>query len=101
MDAPLKVLIADDHPLLLQSIRRALEASEDIEVVGEAHSGEELLALVGRRKRHLVLLDLRMQGPDGLECIAAIQRSWPAVKIDAFSACEDRPRIDGQLHARL
>jgi len=99
MDAPLKVLIADDHPLLLQSIRRALEASEDIEVVGEAHSGEELLALVGRRKPHLVLLDLRMPGPDGLECIAEIKRSWPEIKTVAISACEDRPSIDAALLA--
>ena len=48
MEAPLKVLIADDHPLMLQGIRRALEAADDIEVAGEARSGEELLALVAR-----------------------------------------------------
>ena len=48
MDTTLRVLIADDHPLMLQGIRRALEASDDIEVVGEARSGEEALALVDR-----------------------------------------------------
>ena len=48
METTLKVLIADDHPLVLQGIRRALEASDDIEVVGEARSGEEALALVER-----------------------------------------------------
>jgi DNA-binding NarL/FixJ family response regulator len=99
MDASLKVLIADDHPLLLQAIRRTLEASEGIEVVGEARSGEELLALVPRRNPHLVLLDLRMPGVDGLECIAEIKRSWPDVKTVAISACEDRASIDAALVA--
>ena len=48
MDASLKVLIADDHPLMLHGIRRALDGSDGIDVVGEAHSGTELLALVER-----------------------------------------------------
>jgi DNA-binding NarL/FixJ family response regulator len=99
MDGTLKVLIADDHPLLLNAIRRTLEASEDIEVVGEAHSGQELLALVGRRKPHLVLVDLRMPGIDGLECIAEIKTSWPDIKTVAISACEDRASIDAALLA--
>src|SRR5207253_10338634 len=97
--APLKVLIADDHPLILQGIRRTLEASDGIEVVGEARSGEELLALVERRKPHLVLLDLRMPGLGGLECIAEIKRSWPEIKTVAISACEDRASIDAALLA--
>jgi DNA-binding NarL/FixJ family response regulator len=99
MEAALKVLIADDHPLLLQSIRRTLESSDGIEVVGEARSGEELLALVRRRKPHLVLLDLRMPGMDGLECIAEIKRTWPEIKTVAISACEDRASIDAALLA--
>jgi DNA-binding NarL/FixJ family response regulator len=99
MEAALKVLIADDHPLLLQAIRRTLEDSEGIEVVGEAHSGEEVLALVGRRKPQVVLLDLRMPGIDGFECIAEIKRSWPEIKTVAISACEDRPSIDAALLA--
>ena len=67
METSLKVLIADDHPLMLQGIRRALETSEDIDVVGEARSGEEVLALAERRMPDLVLLDLHMPGLSGLE----------------------------------
>jgi DNA-binding NarL/FixJ family response regulator len=99
MEASLKVLIADDHPLMLQGIRRALEAAEGMEVVGEAKSGQEVLALVERRKPHLVLLDLRMPGMDGLECIAAIKKKWPEIKTVALSACEDRASIDAALLA--
>jgi DNA-binding NarL/FixJ family response regulator len=99
MEAPLKVLIADDHPLVLQGIRRTLEASDGIDVVGEARSGDELLALISRRKPQLVLLDLRMPGRDGLECIAEIKRSWPEIKTVALSACDDRASIDAALVA--
>jgi DNA-binding NarL/FixJ family response regulator len=99
MDGPLKVLVADDHPLILQGIRRTLEESEGIQVVGEARSGEELLALVERRKPDLVLLDLRMPGLDGLQCIAEIKRSWPEIKTVAISACDDRASIDATLLA--
>jgi DNA-binding NarL/FixJ family response regulator len=99
MDASLKVLIADDHPLMLQGIRRALEASEDIDVAGEAGSGDEVLALIERRNPDLVLLDLHMPGLDGFECVAEIKRRWPEVTTVVISAFDDRASIDSALHA--
>jgi DNA-binding NarL/FixJ family response regulator len=99
MDTPLKVLIADDHPLILHGIRRALDGSEDMDVVGEARSGDELLALVPRRKPDLVLLDLNMPGKDGLECVAEISRAHPSVKTVVISAYDDRGSIDSALRA--
>src|SRR5260370_39882556 len=89
MDATLKVLIADDHPLMLHGIRRALEAAEDIDVVGEARSGDEVLALVDRRKPVLVLLDLHMPGIHGPAAIEETKRAWPDVKIVAISTSDD------------
>jgi DNA-binding NarL/FixJ family response regulator len=99
MDATLKVLIADDHPLMLQGIRRALEASDDIDVVGEARSGEEVLALVERRKPDLVLLDLHMPGLHGLETVAELKQRFPDVKTVVISASDDRASIDSALLA--
>src|SRR5438270_239085 len=99
MDAALKVLVADDHPLILQGLRRSLEACDDIEVVGEAHSGAELLALVERRGPDVVLLDMRMPQPDGLECVREIRRSWPDVRTVMLSACDDAESIDAALLA--
>jgi DNA-binding NarL/FixJ family response regulator len=99
MNARHKVLIADDHPLMLQGIRRALDASEDIEVVGDARSAEELLALVDRRSPDLVLLDLHMPGMGGLECVAQLKARWPHVKTVVISASEDRASIDAALLA--
>lgn len=99
MNAKHRVLIADDHPLMLQGIRRALEASDDIEVVGEARSGEELLALVDRRRPDLVLLDLHMPGMGGLECVTQLRARCADVKTVVISASEDRASIDAALLA--
>jgi DNA-binding NarL/FixJ family response regulator len=97
--APLKVLIADDHPLILAGIRRTLESHEDLEVVGTASSGQEALALIERRRPDMVLLDLRMPGVVGFEFIARIKHSWPDVKVVVLSACDDRASVDGALLA--
>jgi DNA-binding NarL/FixJ family response regulator len=97
--APLKVLVADDHPLMLAGIRRTLERSEDIDVVGEAYSGPEVIRMVERRRPELVLMDLRMPGVAGSDCIAQIRNTWPKIKVVVLSASEDRPSIDGALEA--
>jgi DNA-binding NarL/FixJ family response regulator len=99
MNTTLKVLIADDHPLMLQGIRRALEASEDIDVIGEARSGEELLALIERRNPDVVLLDLHMPGLGGVECVTELKARWPQIKAVMLSASEDRSSIDAALLA--
>jgi DNA-binding NarL/FixJ family response regulator len=99
VEKSLKVLIADDHPLILQGLRRTVEAREEIDVVGEAQTGAELLALVKRRQPDVVLMDLRMPGLDGIDCIREIRQSWPEIKVVVLSACEDRAPIDSALAA--
>src|ERR1700730_138461 len=99
MESVLKVLVADDHPLILQGLRRALDGCEDIEVVGEAHTGTEVLPLVEPRRPDVVLLDLRMPWMDGVACIEAIKRSSPDVKTVILSACDDRAAIDSAVRA--
>lgn len=95
----IRVLIADDHPLIIAGIRRTIEQSEDFEVVGEARSGPELLTLVERRGPDIVLLDLRMPGVSGVEHISQIRERWPDLKMVVLSACDDRPSIEGALGA--
>jgi DNA-binding NarL/FixJ family response regulator len=97
--APLKVLIADDHPLVIAGIRRALERTDEIEVVGEARSGSEVMTLIERRRPQMVLLDLRMPGGCGVDRIATIREEWPDVKVVVLSADEGRASIDGALRA--
>jgi DNA-binding NarL/FixJ family response regulator len=97
--APLRVLIADDHPLVLIGVRRMLEANEGIEVAGEAQSGPEVLALTQRRGPDVVLLDLRMPGVQGGSLIARLRAEHPRVRVVVLSASEDADSIDQALAA--
>ena len=62
----MRVLLADDHRLTLEGIRCALEGAEDIEVVGAATDGSQVLPLIGQTNPDVVLLDIRMPQLDGL-----------------------------------
>lgn len=95
----LKVLIADDHPLILAGLRRALADHDDIEVVGEAQSGSEVIPLVERRRPDVVLMDLRMPGDPVIDCIRRIAEDRPETKTVVLSACDDRPSINAALNA--
>jgi DNA-binding NarL/FixJ family response regulator len=96
---PVRVLLADDHPLMLVGIRHMLETYEDIEVVGQAGSGPEMLALIERRAPDMLLTDLRMPGFDGVGGITEITRRWPNLKVVVLSACEDRSEVNAALVA--
>jgi DNA-binding NarL/FixJ family response regulator len=89
----MKVLIADDHRLILAGIRRALEAVEDIEIVGEANVGSQVLPLVRRTSPDVVLLDMRMPQMDGLACLDQIRKHCPKVKVVVLSVFGDAEHI--------
>jgi DNA-binding NarL/FixJ family response regulator len=93
----LKVLLADDHPLVLTGIRRALEEADDIEIVGEARTGSQVLPLVGRTKPDIVLLDIRLPQLDGLACLDLIRKRHADVKVVVLSAFGDPDHIQAAL----
>jgi DNA-binding NarL/FixJ family response regulator len=95
----IKVLLADDHPLIIAGIRRTIEHLEGMEVCGEAHSGAELMRLIERRCPDLVLMDLTMPGVVGVEAIERIHESWPELTTVVLSACDDSASIDSALQA--
>jgi DNA-binding NarL/FixJ family response regulator len=92
-----RVLIADDHPLILAGVRRALEDAEGFEVVAEARTGSQVLPLIGREKPDVVLLDIRMPQMDGLACLDLIRKRHPEVRVVVLSAYVDRERIEAAL----
>ncbi|MBB6119433.1 response regulator [Nocardiopsis algeriensis] len=77
----IRVLIADDHPVVRDGLRGAFAAEEDIEVVGEAANGREAIEQVGRLAVDVVLMDLRMPVLSGVEAIAALSRTRPEVRV--------------------
>ena len=89
----IKVLLADDHKLILAGIRRALEEVDDLEVVGEAESGSQVLPLIHQTNPDLVLLDLRLPDMSGLACLDSIRQRYPDVKVIILSAFNDPEHI--------
>jgi DNA-binding NarL/FixJ family response regulator len=96
-DQGMRVLVADDHKLILEGIKRALDEAEDFEVVGECSSGSQVLPMVGRTNPDLVLLDLRMPGADGLACLSQIRKRHPDVKVVVLSVSTDENVIQTVL----
>lgn len=82
----IKVLIVDDHALVRMGIRRLLDDLPDMEVVADAESGEQALALVKSHKPDVVLLDMKMPGIDGWEVTRRLKKSHPQVKVIAVTA---------------
>jgi DNA-binding NarL/FixJ family response regulator len=93
----MRVVIADDHRLMLDGIRRALEGDEDFEIVGETQNGAEVLPLVAETSPDLVLLDVRMPNMNGLVCLDEIRKRHPDVKVVMLSASTSRDLIDTAL----
>ena len=95
----MKVLVADDHRLMIEGVRAALADAEDIEVVGEAINGAQVLPLTHRLRPDLVLLDLSMPLMDGLTCLAQLRQRFPEIKVVILSAYSDPERIQAALRA--
>ena len=93
----MKVLLADDHRLMLDGIRRALEDDGGFEIVGETQNGAQVLPLVGQTSPDLVVLDVRMPNMDGLQCLEEIRRRHPKVKVVMLSASTTPDLIEEAL----
>ncbi|MFG1702572.1 response regulator transcription factor [Nonomuraea sp. M3C6] len=85
-----RVMIVDDHPVVREGLRGMLLAEPGIEVVGEAGSGDEAVAVVSRLRPDVILMDLRMPGGDG---VGAISRLGPGHRVIVLTTYED----DGEI----
>ncbi len=86
----IRILIADDHPIVRDGLRKLLALEEDFEVVGEAADGREVLDRIAELDPDILLLDLRMPNLDGLAALQVMQQSNTRTKVIVLTASEDK-----------
>ena len=100
MDVPsIRVLVVDDHALHRDGTRRILEDQAGMEVVGDAGSGEEALALIHQLRPDVVLLDIRLPGISGIETARRVPAQHPGARVLMVSAYEDEEYVRGAFEA--
>jgi DNA-binding NarL/FixJ family response regulator len=93
----IRVVVADDHPVAREGLRNLLEKAIDVEIVGEAKDGIEVLHLIEEKTPDVLLLDMEMPGMTGIEVARQLQTMNSSVRILALSAHADKEYIQGLL----
>jgi DNA-binding NarL/FixJ family response regulator len=95
----LRILIADDHPLVRSGLRALFAAAEDVEVVGEAATGEEAVTLAASLQPEVIVMDLRMPGINGIEATRRIVQANPQIRVLVVTLFEDDDSVFAALRA--
>jgi DNA-binding NarL/FixJ family response regulator len=96
---PLRVLIADDHPLFRKGMRALLESQPEMEVVGEATTGDEAITLAASLAPDVIVMDLQMPGGSGIAATRAILSDSPHIRILIVTLFEDNESVFTALRA--
>lgn len=96
---PIRILIADDHPLFRDGLRALLGSAPDLEVTGEAASGEEAVRLAASQRPDIILMDLQMPGLNGIEATGRIVPALPGVKILMLTMFDDDQSVFSAMRA--
>jgi len=95
----IRVLVVDDQALVRSGLRYFLLAFDDLELVGEAASGEEAVQLCAQFQPDVVLMDLMMQGMNGAAATRIICERWPGMRVMALTNFQDAELVQGALEA--
>lgn len=90
----IKVLIADDHSIVMEGLQVVLSAEEDFEVVGTVLNGEEVMLFVGKHEVDVVVLDINMPVMDGITCARKLKKEYPDIKIIILTMYAQRSFVD-------
>jgi DNA-binding NarL/FixJ family response regulator len=99
MKDTVRVLIADDHPLFREGMRGRLDRMDDIAVVGEAADGDEAVRMSHELEPHVVLMDIKMPGLNGIEATREILRANPRVGVLMLTMFEDDDSVFAAMRA--
>jgi NarL family two-component system response regulator LiaR len=95
----IRVMLVDDHAMVRSGLSAFLLAFDDLELAGEAGSGEEAVHLCERLQPDVVLMDLVMPGMDGATATRAIRERWPSVQVIALTSFKEKELVQGALEA--
>ena len=95
----IRLLVADDHPMLRERLVGVLGTQPDFEVVGEAADGEDVVRLAGEIEPDVILLDLEMPNVDGVEALQRLRQAGSTAQTVVFTAYDTDERILGALRA--
>ncbi|WP_248924522.1 response regulator transcription factor [Paenibacillus hamazuiensis] len=95
----MNIVIADDHPLFRGGVRNLLMTTDDLQVVGEASSGEEALILAESLQPDLMLMDIRMPGLNGIEATRRIKEQFPRIEILILTMFRDDQSVFTAMQA--
>ena len=95
----IRVMTVDDHEIFRSGIRFLLLTFDDIELLAEAHSGEEALRLCEQAQPDVILMDMMMSGMDGIESTKAIRERYPDVQVLALTSFYDRELVQQAMQA--
>lgn len=96
---PARVLVVDDHAVVRGGLRLFLLAFDDLELVGEANSGEKALTQCADLRPDVILMDLLMPGMGGVEAIRLIRQSYPQIQVVALTSFPEDELVQAALHA--
>ena len=94
-----RILLVDDHPMMRKGVIQLLEFEDDLQVVGEAGSGEEALRMAAELEPDMILLDLNMKGMTGLDTLSALRENGEDARIVVFTVSDDRNDVINVLRA--
>jgi DNA-binding NarL/FixJ family response regulator len=85
-DSRIKLIIVDDHTLFREGIKKILALEKDIEIVGEAFDGEEVISVLNHCQPDIMLLDIKMERVNGLQVLPRIVEQFPLLKVIILTA---------------
>jgi DNA-binding NarL/FixJ family response regulator len=92
--SPLRILVADDHRLMLAAVRRALERSDAVRIVAEVDDATKILPAIGESCPDVLLLDIRMPRLDGLTCLERVRSRYPGLPVVVLSTFAGEEQIE-------